>query len=210
MAEPLAKPALHDAMARVLGDGPIVDALAHGIAEQLERLHLIAYGDGTDSMPPWAALTDPRVAPIWALPHAAMWCGGELPPRRPGESDEDYHARAQYTIVYPRGMRRGSIGVLRRAVEETLTGTRTVIVHERAAGDLHAVVVQTYDHETPDPAATAEAAASAPIDASLVVTHQVITGQTWAQLGAGGATWSDAANKYGTWGNAGTDTPVTP
>lgn len=160
----------------------ILDALVDASLELLDRAYLIAHGD--DSMPPLAAVTDPRVAPLWGLPYAAVWVGGEMPGRRPGETDEDYTARARHAVVYPRGMRRGSFEILRSSVAETLTGNRTVMVTERANGDLYALLVQTYAAETPDPAATAAAAYAAPIDASLVLAVEVIDGQTYDQLEA--------------------------
>lgn len=158
----------------------ILDALTEALLTPLARAYLAAHGD--DTMPPLAALTDPRVAPLWALPHTAVWCGGEIPGRNPDENTEDYTARIRHAVVYPRGMRRGSFEVLRSAVAATLTGTRTVILTERLGGNPYALHVQTYASETPEPSRTAAVARSTPIAAEIVLTIETISGQTYTQV----------------------------
>jgi hypothetical protein len=137
----------------------LLEALVRGLLDPADRLSLVAHGDGT--IGPWAAITDPGVAELWALPHAAQWTGGVMPPRALGESDSDYLARARAEVVQPRGMRRGSAPARQVAARPHLTGTRTVRVAERLDGDPWEVGVLVLEAELSDIAAL-EAAVNDP------------------------------------------------
>jgi hypothetical protein len=113
----------------------LLDALVGGLtSDQVERLSLVAFGDGAD-VGSWEAITNPTKAPLWALPHSALYTGGILPPRMLGESDEDYLVRARAAVVQPRGPLRGSLAAARIAAWPHLTGTKTVRVDERHDDD---------------------------------------------------------------------------
>lgn len=128
----------------------VLDAIIGGIADAADRLSLIAFG--SDEVPPGHALTDPSVAPDWALAHAALYTGGILPGRSAAEPYEDWLARARSAAVYPAGIKRGTDEAVRRAVEPLLTGTKTVVISV-AAGDPYQMVIRTITSETPSPAA---------------------------------------------------------
>lgn len=127
----------------------ILDAIIGGIADAAERLGVVAFG--TDEVPVGRALSDPSVAPAWALAHAAQYTGATLPGRLEGESEADWLARARDAAVYPRGIKRGTEEAVRRAAQPLLTGTRAVFVSYTA--NPYEVVVRTILSETPDPAA---------------------------------------------------------
>lgn len=123
------------------------------LATALERAALVAHGDAT--VPPGAALRDPRVAPDWALPSAAQWTGGTLPAPFPDEPADDYVARARVAVVRPRGMRRGGGQALIDIVRPLLTGPwdeRYVLIVEQYGGDSWSTLVVTRAAQTPDPA----------------------------------------------------------
>lgn len=103
--------------------------------ESAERLSLIAHGDG-DQLAPWQILTDPTVAPLWALPYAAQYTGGIMPVRRAGESDDAYTERARAEIVHPRGMLRGGPTSLEVIARAFLTEPQTIRVVQMPDGDL--------------------------------------------------------------------------
>lgn len=127
----------------------ILDAILGGIADAAERLGVIAFG--TDEIPPGRALSDPSVAPAWALAHAAQYTGAILPGRSAGESEEAWLERARSVAVYPGGIKRGTEEAVRRAAEPYLTGTKTVAISY--TGNPYEIVVRTITGETPDPAA---------------------------------------------------------
>lgn len=82
--------------------------LVTGLLAPAERLSLIAHGDPDAGIDPLQAITDPGVAPLWALPYAAQWTGGTMPPQRAGETDDTYLDRARAEVLLARGMLRGS------------------------------------------------------------------------------------------------------
>lgn len=171
----------------------VLGALVQGMAAPFARLHATAHGDAT--VPPWGVLTDPAVAPLWALPFAAQFTGGVMPTRLAGEADSDYLARARGAVVWPRGMRRGGVEAIRLAVEPTLTGARSVLIRERVNGDPWAMIVDTLAGETPDPPVTRRAA-EAVAAAGVVVTVRALGGQTYDDLAARHATYDDVDAAY--------------
>lgn len=124
---------------------PESDRLLHGLTQALlapaDRLSLVAHGNG--SLAAWDALTDPAVAPGWALPHAAQYTGGTMPARFAGESDEDYTERARREVVRPRGMLRGSPQALLDIAQPYLTdiGRRSIRVAQRVNDDPDLAVI---------------------------------------------------------------------
>lgn len=181
----------------------ILEGLVGAIGDAADRLGLIAYGDD-GLIGPGAALTDPAVAPAWALVHAALYTGGTVPPRAAGELEADWLARAREAVVYPAGMRRGTHAAIRRAVEPHLTGTRRVIIFDQVGGP-YDLVVRTRVSETPDPAAVELAIAGSyvsggpkgAIRAELVLTYVVSDDAIWQEFAA--MTWADVAAQYATW-----------
>lgn len=132
----------------------ILEAIIGGIADGAERLGIVAFGN-TD-VPVGRALTDPSVAPDWALPHAALYTsGGLLPGKKAGEADADWLARARDAAVYPLGIKAGTNEAIVRTVQPLLTGTKTVFI--TVGADPYTVVVRTLPAETPDQAAVAAA-----------------------------------------------------
>lgn len=119
----------------------ILAALLGGWGDMLERAALVAYGDPENGIRPWQVLTDPAVAPLWALPHAVMYTGGRLAPQLDSESDDDYLARAREEAIYPRGMWRGSARAMEVALKPLLTGTRYVRVIQRYNDDVWQILV---------------------------------------------------------------------
>lgn len=182
----------------------IVGAFADALADVFEPLGLIAYGDEEARLDGARVMTDPAVAPLWALPHAAMYVGAKLPGRLPGEADADYLARARDAVVYPRGIRRGTHEAIHRAVRPHLTGTKTVIISD-SYGGAYDIYVRTQTAETPDPAAVLQVlegdyvsgGASGAIRAELALTYVVADYPAWPE---GDVSWSAVAEGV-TWSN---------
>lgn len=131
----------------------ILDALIGSFVEVSAKLALIAFGDL--DVPPGKALTDPSVAPDWALPHAALYTGAILPGRNATETQGEYIARARDAAVYPFGIKRGTREAIVRAVQPLLTGTKTIIIVDSVGS--YDLVVRTITGETPDAAAVQSA-----------------------------------------------------
>lgn len=187
----------------------ILDAIIGAIGDAADRVALIGYGDPASDTPGERVLRDPRVAPLWALAHAALYSGAKLPGRLAGESDVDFLARARDAVVYPFGMRRGTHEAIRRALAPYLTGTKTVYISDRYGGP-YDLYVRTLPAETPDGAecrAVLEGgfiSGDQPgvIRAEQLLTYVVSTGVAWAEAGptrtwasvADGVTWANVTN----------------
>ncbi len=182
----------------------VLDAVINATATAFTRPHQVAHG--TNELRPWQALTDPAAAPAWALPAAAMFTGGVVPPRRVGEPESMWLTRARQAVVFPAGMRRGGAQGVRVAVEDTLTGTRRVLIRERANGDRWAMHVHTLTGETPDPDRT-RADAQRVAAAGVVVTVVAIDGQTYDDLAAAHATYDDVTAAYTNYDDLATTPP---
>ena len=169
-----------------------LDALCHALAAGVGRVHQVAVGD--DVLRPWQALTDPGAAPLWSIGHAAQYVGGQLPARLPGESDDAWLARARWMTAHSLGMLRGGLEAITRMVQETLTGQQRVWIRQATSGPFEAVV-HTMASETPNPAATAEAA-NAYAPAGVRLTVETITGQTYDDVAAKHATYDAASSAY--------------
>lgn len=171
----------------------LLGALIDGIAEGIQRPQDVGYG--TDLVSGDRVLTDPRVAPAWALPHAALYTGGVMPPRPAGMTDAAYEAYAREAVVQPFGALRGSAEALRIIARQYLTGDRDVTVLERYQDDPYVTVIVTRPAETPDPAAL-EAAVndSAVVLAGGKVVLVVADYVTWQELAAAGTSWQDLSS----------------
>lgn len=175
---------------------PLLAGLVEALMTTLDRPALVAHGE--PGLPPWRALTDPAVAPAWALPFAAQWTGGRMPPRRPGEPSEDYIARARREVVYPLGMRRGSALTAVEAAREHLTGERTIVFREQFAGDPWQLMVVTRVEETPDPDAM-RAAVRRVLPAGVLLVAEVRNERDWAGVFEVWASWADVLSDNATW-----------
>lgn len=144
---------------RIDGDtehNTLLEALVLGLLAPADRLSLIAHGDG-GTIGPWAAITDPAVAPLWALPHSSQWTGGVPPQRRADEDDATYLERGRAAVLEPRGMRRGSDVSLALAALPHLGGTQSIRIVQFPADNVWRVLVLVKGTEVLDPIALEEA-----------------------------------------------------
>lgn len=158
----------------------------------LERPAEVVYGTEAGQTP-YAVLTNPSAAPLWALPHAAQWTGGTMPARLPGEDDFAYATRARAEVVRPRGMLRGSYSALVTAMQARLTGTRFVSITEWVDGSPWKLVARVREEEAPDTDALYRAA-NAP-DAVPAGMHVDI-------VAAASDVWDEADASWDTTGSA--------
>jgi hypothetical protein len=176
----------------------ILDAFVQGMSTGLERATQVAHG--TDDAEGERVLTDPRVCPFWALPHAALWTGSRMPLRPFGMSDPDWETYARAYVVAALPAYRGGSVALRTVAQRFLTGTKSVKIITRYDGELWDTLVITRPDETADPDALLAALnASDTVIAGeliyLVVTASIpwteLAATPWATLVADSRTWND-------------------
>lgn len=177
----------------------LLDGLLIGLTNGQERLTQVAFGlaDGT---PGERVLTDPRVCPMWALPHAAVWVGGTMPPARPAgltELEWETYAR-QYVIEY--GAYRGSPRALRFAAQQFLTpGSEMRLIFGLNNQPFDTLAI-TRTAETTDPeglvaALNADDVVLAGARVFLTVTDAV----TWTELSDADVSWQDLISAEASW-----------
>lgn len=151
----------------------------------------------------WGTLLDPDEAPVPALPYLALYVGERLPVGL----DE---AGMREWIKDAPNQRRGTIEAIVRVAQRYLTGQRTVAVHERSGVGPNPedyLTVQTYTSETPTAALTFADLRRDAVPADIVLTHNVMDGQSWQDVKTANATWAAVKAAYPTWEDARTQMP---
>jgi hypothetical protein len=146
----------------------------------------------------WSILLDPDAAPVQALPYLAQYVGERLPVGL----DE---AGMREWIKDAPNQRRGTVESIVRVAQRYLTGQRTVAVRERSgtgANPEDYLTVQTYTTETPNPAVTFSDLRRDVVPADIVLTHNVMDGQAWADVKLTYPTWAAVKAAYATWESA--------
>lgn len=174
-----------------------LEAFCRAIMHPLEQTNRMVRE--TDDGPGWSALLDPARAPAEALTYLGQFVGVRV--TRGATS-----LRQRNEIVSAAGFRRGRPQAMRDAIAATLSGARTVVMTERVDGNAYQLLIQTYADQTPDPGA-AEAAARSQKPAGIVLTFEVIGGQTYAQLAARFGTYGDLPASYPSYADMAADTP---
>lgn len=172
-------------------------AFCRAILHPLERTNAMIRD--SDDGPGWSALLDPLRAPAAALPYLGQFVGVRVTRGAPSLQQRDEISGAA-------GFRRGRPAAIREAVAATLSGGRAVVMTERVGGEAYQLLVQTYADQTPDPAA-AEAAARSQKPAGIILTFEVIDGQTYAQLEGRYEDYSDLPVAYDDYAEMASDTP---
>jgi hypothetical protein len=156
----------------------------------------------TDQGPGWSAVLDPdrivAMLPETVAQRVLRWLG-----QFAGQSFPDGMTAAAMAaqIGTPAAFERGTPDGMAQAVAHTLTGNSYVFYRERE-GSPYRVTVVTRTSETPNPAATFNAA-KAQKPAGLILTHVITAVRTYLEVGvAGGGTYAGAAATYGTYAAA--------
>lgn len=180
-----------------------LEAYAQSIASQYDEVE--DYIDIDDGESPWSTLLDPDLCPPKALPYLAMYVGGRLSPAY-NHLDPDQVTDARAYIKSAPGQRRGTIRAIVAAAQRTLTGQRTVLTKERAAGSTEDhVEVVTLVSETPS---TAQVIADirTVFPADMVLTYSTQTSPSWTAVQTGKATWAAMLTAYPTWSDVASST----
>lgn len=169
-----------------------LDGLASALFEPIHELVT-----GTEDREGWEIALDPDIAPARALPWLAQFAGVELTPAMS-------EAQRREKIKNPDGPKRGTPAALRAAVQETLTGARTVVIDERYGGSAYQLRVRTLTAETPNEAATLAAILSQK-PMGIVLTYDVVDTGDWDDVAAFDD-WDDVASERIDWA----DVAMTP
>lgn len=171
----------------------ILRILATAWMSGLERSGDVAYGTEPNEGP-YEALTNPVLAPLWALPHASQWTGGTMPARLPGEDDASYLVRARAEVVRPRGMLRGSYSALVTTLQSHLTGSKFVSIVEWVDGSPWKLSARVLADEVTDvDLLNAVANASNAVPAGMRVDVLAASGEVWDEADAG---WDATATPW--------------
>jgi hypothetical protein len=199
-------PWIADLQQRGIDPQPLIDYL-ETIASLFSEVELYAmdwYDDDGVLHEGWTSLFDPDLCPAKALPYLAQYVG-EVLPEGLWETDE---AAAREWINDNPNSRRGTNRAIFLAAQRRLTGSRLVsIVNRDGLGtdeDVDRLTVATYIVETPDPEGTRRDIESvAPYDVDLNI--ELRTGQSWGDVRATYASWTDVMNANVTWGEVAAD-----
>lgn len=188
--------------------GPDVDGLAHdyvgAITHTIRQIDEIVRD--TPQGPGWSVLLDVLEAPTEGLPWLAQVLGVELAPRSPNQTDAEWDAYARDALQRQAGRQRGTIDAIVSAIQATLTGTRSVSIVERYAGDPYQITYGTRTSETPDANATYVAMLRQK-PAGIIATHVETPDWAWIDVTADYATWTAFTAAFPTWTAAAHNTP---
>jgi Phage tail protein (Tail_P2_I) len=144
--------------------------------------------------PGWSLVLDVNRCPPEALGWLAQFNGVRL-----GYALSD--AEQRQAIQDASGFRRGTPAAMTAAIQATLTGTKTVTLHERD-GDPYSLTILTAAEETPDLTKTRTAMLSQKPAGIVASINGVGVTQTWATFQTKAADWAGEITVYGTWSNS--------
>lgn len=158
------------------------------VADLLDPVEALARD--TDDAPGWAVVMDPDTVPMDFLGWLGQFVGVRL---LVGLDDASQRLRVRETA----GFKRGTLAAIAGAARQVLTGSRQVSILERD-GSPYRFRVRTYQAETPS-AAAVRTAVEALKPAGLVVTYEVVTGATYAEMDTMHGTYADMDAAYTTY-----------
>jgi hypothetical protein len=133
----------------------------------------------------WELAFDVDNAPPSVLDWLAQFAGVTYPV---GSSDS---VKREYIKTRP-GFARGRLAAIRAAVEEELTGTKTVILREREP-DAYNLEIRTLVAETPDPDAVERKLLQYQIPGGIILDYDTLVGRDYADLEGDFITYADLA-----------------
>lgn len=172
------------------GPMPDLELLLRGLGGMFKEADDLGADQGSD--PGWSQLLDlTRSQDKW-LRWVAQLTGYYMP-----EQPEDY-AVERTRIVTRSAHRRGSQAVLIEAVQEHLSGTKSVLVKWRDTSPHH-FTVYVYDSEIVTSAAEVRATAQAQKAKGLIMDLIVIEFADWDVVTAEQSDWNEVAAKFVNW-----------
>lgn len=166
--------------------------LTTGLAKMFDPIDEIA-SDQENGTIGYAILFQPfTIARKW-LTWVAQFVGTNLT-----KAPDEQHEREW--IAHPLGWERCGPSALRKAIQATLTGSKTVFITPGSLGEPFNLLVTTYESETPNTKATEEAALEQ-TPAWDVLTLRVVKGGTYAILAASHATYELMSKAHASYQN---------
>jgi hypothetical protein len=136
----------------------------------------------------WEVVFDVDTCPVFALGYLAQFVGVTL---EPAWSEE----QGRTAIREPLGFARGRPASIVAEIQEHLTGSKTVLMDERAGGDAYALTIRTLDSETPDPARVESEILKQKPD-GIILDYDSTSSRTFADLDADYASFTAVDTAY--------------
>jgi hypothetical protein len=184
---------------------PFVDYLRAigSMTEQVEELAFDWVDENGVEHEGYERLLDPDLAPPYVLPYLAQYVGETLPTGLEVTSP----ALAREWIKDQPNSRRGTIESIVRTAQRTLTGARTVVVHQRNPNE-DSIIVHTLASETPDSARVLQDLRVDAVPADIVLSYSTIVGQTYNDLNVAVASYNAMNAAYPTYNAAASAVPT--
>jgi hypothetical protein len=144
--------------------------------------------DQADGTPGYAILFDPDALVSIGRPEWLPWLAQFVGDSQAVLATTDVNVQ-KAIIKTPLNFTRGRPSTMIAAAQNTLTGTRTVVLNQFLGGSSNAIEITTFTAETPNPTATINAV-MAVMPAWIVPTFSVVTGGTYAALAASHSSYS--------------------
>lgn len=165
------------------------------VGSMFSETELYALSEEDDELG-WSILLDPDVCPAPALPYLAQYVGEQLPV---GISEPD----AREWIKDAPNQRRGTLESVVRVAQRSLSGDRIVQVRQRTGSGVilpeDQITVQTYTTQTPSMEQLRRDLENDAVPYDIDLELVVLPGQTWADVNASNAHWSNVKTDNPTW-----------
>lgn len=161
---------------------------------------------GDDGEPPWFRVMHPDTCPPAALPWLAQFVGIRFPANFTEEQQ-------RHAIRDKANFSRGGPDAMRSAIQQWLTGSKTVTMRERNPTPYSMVIVVRADEVLPEdlPSGLAHIwpAIRSQKPAGIIVTLSILDGQDYQMLFENNASYAEVFTKYATYNGMLNDQPGT-
>jgi Phage tail protein (Tail_P2_I) len=165
---------------------------------KLQQVEDIVRDDQTIDAPGWSIVLDVDRAPYVGLPWLGQFVGVTTPEPMVGETQAQHDARTRAYIRATGGFNRGTPAAVVGAVQQYLTGTKSVFLIERDSSAYHFIVRVRTSQATVD-AATFRRAIDEVKPAGLQYVFEMVPDWTYDELNARAATYNALDAMYSTY-----------
>lgn len=168
----------------------VLETYLKGLGNMLKQIDDIAK-DGSDDEPGWSQIFDLKKAKTEWLPWMGQLVGYPVPARPSGQTLEAYDAAQRERIITRSAYRRGTIALLVEVVQEQLSGSKSVIIHERNGGDPYVIKVWVFASQIATSEAEVRRAALDQKVAGLIMDFSVLSGLDYNTLNASNLNYAE-------------------
>lgn len=136
----------------------------------------------------WDLVLDAERTPTYALDYTAQFGGVAIKPRWT-------EAEKRAAITAPTAFARGTPAAIVGAIQETLIGSKQVLMIERVNGEAYQLFIRTLAGDTPDEDFT-RSVAEAAVPGGILLDYDIFTGQTFSTLDASFSSFNAVDAEY--------------